>query len=115
MSESHGATVIGQGMFIKGSVHSSHNLYMDAEIAGALEVGNFRLTTGPHGRALASASARACEVDIHGSITGNVECTGKIIIRASGRLTGDVRTAGIVIENRADFKGRVEIVSTAKP
>jgi cytoskeletal protein CcmA (bactofilin family) len=113
VSEIHGAAVIGQGMTIKGSVHSSQDLFMDGEVNGSLVAEHSKLTIGPHGNATASASAG--EVDIHGTVTGNVECTGKTIIRASGRLTGDVRTAGIVIENGAGFKGRVEIVSPPKP
>ncbi len=100
--------VIGSGMIIKGSIQSTQDLFMDGEIDGELLVENYRLTIGPHGRAVANASAS--EVDIHGSVTGNVECTGKTTIRASGRLEGDVRTAGIVIENGAGFKGKVEIV-----
>ena len=44
-------------------------------------------------------------------MTGNVESTEKTSIRASGQLTGDVRTGGIVIETGAMFKGRVEIVT----
>jgi cytoskeletal protein CcmA (bactofilin family) len=104
-----GTTVIGQGMIIRGSIHSKQDLLMDGEIDGVLVVENCKLTIGPHGKAKANATAR--EVDILGQITGNVECTGKTFIRATGQLTGDVRTAGIVIENGAAFKGKVEIMT----
>jgi cytoskeletal protein CcmA (bactofilin family) len=100
-------------MVIKGSVHSQQDLYLDGEIDGALVVENCKLTIGPHGKAVANASAR--EVDIHGTVTGNVDCTGKTFIRATGRLMGDVRTAGIVIENGAGFKGKLEIVNPDSP
>jgi cytoskeletal protein CcmA (bactofilin family) len=96
-------------MTINGSVHSNQDLFMDGEIDGVLIVENCMLTIGPHGKAVANSRAR--EVDIHGTVRGNVESTGKTVIRASGLLVGDIRAAGIVIEDGAGFKGRVEIVN----
>jgi cytoskeletal protein CcmA (bactofilin family) len=100
-------------MIVKGTVHSRQDLYMDGEIDGLLVVEDCKLTIGPHGKAIANTTAR--EVDIQGAVTGNVECTGKTFIRASGQLVGDIRTAGIVIENGAAFKGKVEIVTPPTP
>ncbi|HEX4274900.1 MAG TPA: polymer-forming cytoskeletal protein [Bryobacteraceae bacterium] len=104
--------LIGKGMIIKGNIHSTQDMYLDGEIEGELDVENCLLTVGPNGKI--SANAKAREVDIHGTMTGNVE-SKRISIRTSGRLVGDIRTAGIVIENGAYFKGRVDIVvETAK-
>jgi cytoskeletal protein CcmA (bactofilin family) len=101
--------VIGQGMIIKGSLHSENDVFLDGELEGDLDVENCRLMIGPHGKVFANVKAR--EVDIHGIITGNVETTERTSIRASGQLMGDVRTGGIVIESGAMFKGKVEIVT----
>jgi cytoskeletal protein CcmA (bactofilin family) len=101
--------VVGQGMIIKGSLHSEDDVFVDGEIEGELDVENCRLMIGPHGKVVAHVRAR--EVDIHGIVTGNVESTEKTSIRASGQLMGDVRTGGIVIESGAMFKGKVEIVT----
>ncbi len=103
------AAVIGKGMIIKGSIHSKQDVILHGEVEGVLDVENFRLTIGPTGRAMANAKAR--EVDIQGSIDGNVDSTDKISIRTGGRLVGDIRTAGIVIEDGAYFKGAVDIVN----
>jgi cytoskeletal protein CcmA (bactofilin family) len=102
--------VIGKGMIIKGSIHSRQDVFLDGELEGVLDVENYRLTIGPHGKAVANTRAR--EVDIQGVLTGNVESTDKISIRTSGRLVGDIRTAGIVIESGAYFKGRVDIINS---
>ena len=104
-----GTAVIGKGMIVKGTIHSQEDLFMDGEIDGVLVVEGCKLTIGPHGKVTANATAR--EVDIHGVITGNVECTGRTLIRASGILVGDIRAAGIVIEDGAGFRGKVEIVN----
>jgi cytoskeletal protein CcmA (bactofilin family) len=101
--------IIGQGMIIKGSLHSENDVFLDGEIEGDLDVENCRLMIGPHGKVVANVRAR--EVDIHGIMNGNVESTEKTSIRTSGQLMGDVRTGGIVIESGALFKGKVEIVT----
>jgi cytoskeletal protein CcmA (bactofilin family) len=104
-----GVAVIGKGMVIKGNIHSKQDLVLDGEIEGALIVENCLLTIGPHGKALANATAR--EMDIQGEVIGNVECTGKVSIRTSGQLVGDISAGGIVIESGAYFKGKVDIVN----
>ncbi len=108
-ADSEAPVVIGQGMIIKGSLHSENDVFLDGEIEGDLDVENCRLLIGPHGKVVANVKAR--EVDIHGIMTGNVESTERTSIRASGQLMGDVRTGGIVIESGAQFKGKVEIVT----
>lgn len=105
--------VIGKGMIIKGRIHSAEDVFLNGEVEGDLDIENCRLTIGPDGKV--AANARAREVDISGIFTGNVEAVEKTCIRASGRLTGDVKTRGIVIEEGALFKGKVEIVSQSEP
>jgi cytoskeletal protein CcmA (bactofilin family) len=107
-----GAAVIGKSMIIKGSIHSKQDIFLDGELEGDLDVENYRVTIGPHGKAVANTRAR--EVDIHGAVVGNIE-SNRISIRTSGRLEGDIRTAGIVIENGAFFKGRVDIIDSRGP
>jgi cytoskeletal protein CcmA (bactofilin family) len=103
------ATIIGSGMIIKGSIYSEQDLVLNGEMDGVLSVENCRLTIGPTGRVVADAKAR--DVDVHGQLTGNVDATDKISIRAGGSLVGDIRAAGIVIEDGAHFKGGVDIIT----
>ena len=101
--------LIGRDTVIRGSVKSDQDIYIDGAVQGTLEVGNCRLTIGPHGKA--DSGARAREVDLQGEIDGNVETTGTISIRTGARLIGNVRTAGIVIEDGAYFRGSIDIVT----
>jgi cytoskeletal protein CcmA (bactofilin family) len=111
--QSDAPVVIGKGMIIKGRIHSEEDVFLNGEMEGDLDIENHRLTIGPDGKV--AANARAREVDISGTLTGNVESAEKTCIRATGRLTGDVRTRGIVIEEGALFKGKVEILSKPEP
>jgi cytoskeletal protein CcmA (bactofilin family) len=103
-------TVIGQAMVITGQVWSREDLQVEGEVDGRLELPNFRLTVGPRGKVGAGAIAR--EVEVLGTVMGDVEASKKVTIRRGGRLVGDLKTPGIVIEDGAYFKGKIEIVNT---
>ena len=106
--------VFGPGMTIKGEVHSEEDLYVDGEIDGSIELREHCLTVGPNGKT--HSSVRAREVVVLGSIQGNVEARDKIAIRKNGKLVGDIKTAGIIIDDGAYFKGSIDIVrSDSKP
>jgi cytoskeletal protein CcmA (bactofilin family) len=101
------AAMIGVSMTIKGEISSREELYIDGEIDGKLEL-QHRLTVGPSGKVRAAVKAK--EVIIFGTIQGNVQAAEKIVIRKSGSLIGDIRTAGIIIDDGAYFKGSIDII-----
>lgn len=103
---------IGKGMTVRGDIHSQEDLYVDGEIEGKIELEQHVLTVGPAGKV--DASIRAGEVVISGTVTGNIEAVHKIIIHKDAKLTGDIKTAGISIEDGAYFKGSIDIVPVDK-
>ena len=48
-----------------------------------------------------------------GSVRGNIEAVDKIDIRKDAKLVGDIKTARIVIEDGAYFKGSIDIQKPA--
>jgi cytoskeletal protein CcmA (bactofilin family) len=103
-----GAASIGKAVKIVGQIFSKEDLYVDGEIEGTIEALEHKLTIGPNGTVHAGIKAR--EVVALGSIQGNVEAADKIEIRKDARLVGDIRTARIIIEDGAYFKGSIDIV-----
>ena len=94
-------------MRLLGDMYSDDELYLDGEIEGTLEV-NQRLTIGPNGKVKANVKAK--ELVVKGWIQGNVEAAGRIVIMNGASIVGDVKTAGIVIEDGAFFKGGIDIL-----
>jgi cytoskeletal protein CcmA (bactofilin family) len=85
-------------------------------VEGTVEALEHKLTIGPNGTVRATVKAR--EVVALGTVQGNVEAAEKIEIRKDAKLTGDIRTARIIIEDGAYFKGSIDIVKpepAAKP
>jgi cytoskeletal protein CcmA (bactofilin family) len=106
-TESRGPANIGKAVMIKGQIFSREDLTIDGEIDGSVELHEHRLTVGPNGKLQAGVKAR--EVVVLGTIHGNVEASDKIDIRKDAKLVGDIKTARIVIEDGAYFKGSIDI------
>ena len=94
-------------MRIKGEIRTQEELLVDGDVEGVMESQSL-VTVGPKGKVKANIKAR--EVVIYGDVKGNVEVSHKIAIREQGSLIGDVRSAGISIDDGAYFKGSIDIV-----
>ena len=105
-----GSATIGKAVKIVGQIFSREDLYVDGDVEGTIELMEHKLTIGPNGKVHAGVKAR--EVVALGTIQGNVEASDRIEIRKDAKLVGDIKTARIVIEDGAYFKGSIDIVKT---
>jgi cytoskeletal protein CcmA (bactofilin family) len=99
-------TVFGKSMKIIGEVTSDEELYLDGDLDGKLNLRN-RLTVGPNSKV--NANIKAQEIIVFGTIKGNVESESRVSLRTGASIVGDIKTAGIVIEDGAYFKGGIDI------
>src|ERR1700733_91483 len=106
--DARGAASIGKAVKINGQIYSKEDLYVDGDVDGTIELTENKLTIGPSGRVQAAVKAR--EVVLLGQIQGNVEAMVKLDIRKDAKLVGDIKTARIIIEDGAYFKGSIDIV-----
>ncbi len=93
-------------MKIIGEVSSDEELYLDGDLDGKLNLRN-RLTIGPNSKV--NADIKAQEVVVFGTIKGNVDSETRVSLRKGASIVGDIKTAGIVIEDGAHFKGGIDI------
>jgi len=112
-AESRGTASIGKAVKIVGQIFSKEDLYVDGDLEGTVELLEHKLTVGPNGNIHAGVKAR--EVVALGTIQGNVDAADKIEIRKDARLIGDIRTARIIIEDGAYFKGSIDIIKAEAP
>jgi cytoskeletal protein CcmA (bactofilin family) len=98
---------IGKSVHIKGELTGSEDLYLDGEIEGTIDLRDHSLIIGPNGKIKAGIVAR--DLVVHGKVEGNVSATGRVELRKSCTLIGDVATQRIVIEDGAFFKGAIDI------
>jgi cytoskeletal protein CcmA (bactofilin family) len=101
---------IGRSVVIKGEVKGDESIYIDGQIEGTINFTDHRVTIGRNGKVHANIIAR--EVVIMGSVEGNLQCSDRVDIRAEGRLTGDITTQRISVEDGAVLKGSVQVHAT---
>jgi len=102
----HAAACITQGIRIKGDITGKEDLFVDGTLEGKLDLGNASVTVGPNGKVKASISAR--EVIVRGHVDGAIEGTERVQLWNSCRVTGEVRTERLAIEDGAVLRGKVE-------
>ena len=100
------AACISQGIRIKGEITGKEDLFVDGTVEGKLDFGSASVTVGPNGKVKADISAR--EVIVRGTVDGKIEGTEKVQLWNSGRVTGEVRTERLAIEDGALLRGKVE-------
>jgi len=108
-----GAAILGKSVTLKGQIYGREDVTIDGEVEGTVELKEHRLTVGPTGKVVATIKAR--EIVVLGTVHGNIETRDKIEIRKEAKVVGDIRTARIVIEDGAYFKGSIDIVRAEAP
>ena len=97
---------ISQGIKIKGEVTGSEDLFVDGQVEGRLSLANGSLTIGPNGNVKADVSAR--EVIVRGNLEGKVSGKDKVQLWSTAKVTGEVTTERLAIEEGALLRGKVE-------
>jgi cytoskeletal protein CcmA (bactofilin family) len=110
MKSPEGSTVIGRSVTIRGEVSGKEDLYMDGIVEGTISLPESRLTVGPNARVLADIEAR--DVVIHGLIEGNIRASGRIELRDTAIVKGDIAAERLSIEENATIKGKVALSDT---
>src|SRR5215469_12730129 len=93
------AACITQGLRIKGEITGKEDLFVDGTLEGKLDLGNASCTVGPNGKVKADISAR--EVVVRGHVEGKVDGIERVQLWNTGRLSGEVRTERLAIEDGA--------------
>ncbi|MEO8736225.1 MAG: polymer-forming cytoskeletal protein [Edaphobacter sp.] len=107
MKPAEGSTVIGKSVVVRGEISGKEDLYLDCDIEGTITLPENRLTLGPDARIVANLTVR--DLIVFGHLVGNVQATGRVDLRQSASVTGDIVAGRLSIEESAMLKGRVEL------
>ncbi len=112
MKPAEGSTVIGKSVIIRGELSGNEDLYIDGDVEGTVTLPESRLTIGPNARVRADLSVR--DVIVFGQLTGNIQATGRVDLRQSAVVKGDILAGRLSIEESAVLAGRVELKITSE-
>jgi cytoskeletal protein CcmA (bactofilin family) len=107
MKLAEGSTVIGKSVTIRGELSGNEDLYMDGDIEGTIALSDHALTIGPNARVL--ADIRVKDLSVFGKVKGNLHATGRVEIRSSAVVDGDIFSARLSIEENASVRGKVNL------
>jgi cytoskeletal protein CcmA (bactofilin family) len=111
MKPAEGSTVIGKSVTIRGDVTGKEDLFLDGVVEGTISLPESRLTVGPNARVMADVDAQ--EMVIFGLVEGNLRVAGRIELRETAVVKGDIVAGRLSIEENASMKGKVELLETA--
>ena len=108
MPESTAAhAVLGREVTVTGEIRSREPLTIEGEVEGTIDVSGHRLTIAASGNVRAHVTAK--EIDVRGSLEGNIDEADIIYIRAGARFLGDLSARAIVIEDGGFIRGKVDL------
>lgn len=106
-----GPTVIGKSVTINGQISSREDVTLDGLVEGKVSLPDSRLTLGPNARIKADIEAQ--DVVIYGLVEGNIHSKGRVELRDSAVVRGDLIAGRLSIEENTTIKGKVELLESA--
>ncbi|WP_110954583.1 bactofilin family protein [Anaerosinus massiliensis] len=95
-------TIIGKNTKFKGTISGEGNVRIDGALDGEIS-STGDIVIGEQGNV--TATIKANNVLISGTVKGNIHVNSKLEITATGNLFGDVRASVLSIAEGAAFKG----------
>jgi cytoskeletal protein CcmA (bactofilin family) len=97
---------IGPSCEFSGEIHSPETIRIEGRVRGEIHCDQ---TVIVDESASIEAAIHAASVVISGEVRGDMAATKKITLQKTARVTGDLCTPGIVIEEGAKLEGRIVI------
>ena len=104
---------IGESVRVKGEVVSTGDLVIDGQVEGTIDLGDHSLTIGDKASVVADLTAKS--VIISGKVKGNVLSGGRVELKKTAEVDGDVTAPKFVMEDGAEIHGKVDTGDRKRP
>ena len=98
--------IIAEGTQVSGTIEGKEPLLVEGRVNGKIILENL-LVIGKTGVVEAEVFARA--VTVEGTLSGSVTAGDVLAIRAGARVTGEIMTPRLVVEDEATFDGTIRM------
>ncbi len=105
---SKNVSVIGPTLVFKGELSADEDLVIEGTIEGTIAHHKKNLTIGKEGRV--TADIHASSVLVEGELNGDIHSDGLVSLAKDAMVIGDVYCNRIVMEDGAQFSGKIEMV-----
>lgn len=104
-------TVVGTSVKLKGTLKSDGDITVDGSVNGEIKTKG-TVTVGPNANIIANVHAK--NVNIAGTVQGNVVATDRLSVSESGRVYGDISANILSIAAGALFSGKSTMAENVK-
>lgn len=102
--------VLSKKIFIKGEIRCSHDLVIEGQVEGSINLDQSSLLVGQDAEVHADVHAKS--VSVLGKIHGNVIASENISIAKKGEVHGDIFSPKVTISEGAAFQGKMNMGKT---
>jgi cytoskeletal protein CcmA (bactofilin family) len=99
-------TIIGSTIVIDGEITGDEALIIQGTVKGRIGLKE-SLYVDESG--VVEADIETENVEVNGSVTGNITASERVEIKSDGRMVGDIRSPRILIADGAAFKGHIDM------
>jgi len=104
--EANQTLTVGAGIHLKGEITNCQTLIVEGQVEGSAKSSALQIADG-------GAFAGEADIDtavVSGRFEGTLTATQRLVIRASGRVSGDIRYAAIAIEAGGQISGNIQVI-----
>ncbi|HWC76324.1 MAG TPA: polymer-forming cytoskeletal protein [Blastocatellia bacterium] len=99
--------LIGHGIKVSGDISFADQLQVEGKVVGKVTSPGGTLVIGETGELEAQVDVGICV--IHGALYGDLIAKARVEIRKNGKVSGDVITPTLVVEEGAVFNGAIRM------
>jgi cytoskeletal protein CcmA (bactofilin family) len=103
--------MLGAGSVFEGTLRADSDVRISGRLVGKLDVDG-RAIVAPEGSV--EGEIKAASADIGGSVNGELFITEKLLLRASARIEGNIKTGRLIVEEGAIFNGECQMGQDGK-
>lgn len=100
-------STLGPSILIKGDLTGEEDLTIHGRLEGEVRLEKNNVTVGQNGYIKADIYGRSIRVE--GAVEGNLYGRQEVVIRASGRVQGNIVSPSVTLENGSKFKGAIDM------
>ena len=108
-----GKATIGASMKINGDLSGKEDLLINGTVEGTIDFRENNVVVGEQSNVNANVMAR--NIIVEGEVKGELRGGEQVIIKPSGRVTGNIRAPRVILNDGCQFKGSVDMEDKAVP
>lgn len=98
---------IGASIVVRGEIVAQEDVLIAGRVEGTIRIEGHTVTVAPGAQVVAEIHAR--EVVVSGQVLGNVTAGGRVDLRETADIEGDLVTPALKMSDGARFRGRVDM------